>query len=152
MIVKARALDPLGRYLIVDLLTWKPPERVDLVVSMEVLSYLDDPVVLLRRIATTWLKPGGCAITLNHGTRDRRASCQRYSRHGRARTVSSEARVAAYACRTSRASSDAAARRCRPSTAAARPSKPRARLRSRRCLARLSVRARSASWEPGAEA
>ena len=65
MIVKARALDPLGRYLIVDLLTWQPPERVDLVVSMEVLYYLDDPVVLLRRIATTWLKPGNNSESWN---------------------------------------------------------------------------------------
>jgi hypothetical protein len=29
---------------------------------MEVLYYLDDPVALLRRIATTWLKPGGYAV------------------------------------------------------------------------------------------
>jgi SAM-dependent methyltransferase len=62
MIAKARALDPLGRYMIADLLTWQPPESVDLVVSMEVLYYLDDPVALLRRIATTWLKPGGHAV------------------------------------------------------------------------------------------
>jgi SAM-dependent methyltransferase len=62
MIAKARALDPLGRYVIADLSTWLPPERVDLVVSMEVLYYLDDPVALLRRIATTWLKPGGYAV------------------------------------------------------------------------------------------
>ena len=62
MIAKARALDPLGRYLIGDLLTWQPLERVDLVVSMEVLYYLDDPVALLRRIATAWLKPGGYGV------------------------------------------------------------------------------------------
>lgn len=62
MIAKARALDPLGRYVIADLPTWQPPARVDLVVSMEVLYYLDDPVVLLRQIATNWLKPGGYAV------------------------------------------------------------------------------------------
>jgi SAM-dependent methyltransferase len=62
MIAKARALDPLGRYVIADLSTWQPPERVDLVVSMEVLYYLEDPVVLLRQIAATWLKPGGYAV------------------------------------------------------------------------------------------
>jgi len=62
MIAKARALDPTGRYVIADLATWQPPERVDLVVSMEALYYLDDPVALLRNIATTWLKPGGCAV------------------------------------------------------------------------------------------
>jgi SAM-dependent methyltransferase len=62
MIAKARALDPLGHYVIADLMTWQPREPVDLVVSMEVLYYLDDPLALLRRIATTWLKPGGCAV------------------------------------------------------------------------------------------
>jgi SAM-dependent methyltransferase len=62
MIAKARALDPPGRYVLADLSTWQPPERVDLVVSMEVLYYLDDPAALLRRIATRWLKPGGCAV------------------------------------------------------------------------------------------
>ena len=62
MIAKARALDPLGRYVVADLSTWQPPDRVDLVVSMEVLYYLENPVILLRRIATTWLKPGGYAV------------------------------------------------------------------------------------------
>lgn len=62
MIAKARAIDPSGRYVLADLASWQPPERVDLVVSMEVLYYFDDPVVLLRRIANEWLKPGGYAI------------------------------------------------------------------------------------------
>ena len=58
MIAKARALDPAGSYFIADLMVWQPPQPVDLVVSMEVLYYIDDPVALLRRIATLWLKPG----------------------------------------------------------------------------------------------
>lgn len=62
MIAKARALDPAGSYVIADLMAWEPPHAVDLVVSMEVLYYVDDPVALLRRIATLWLKPGGFAV------------------------------------------------------------------------------------------
>lgn len=62
MIAKARAFDPVGHYMIADLASWEPTEPVDLVVSMEVLYYLDDPVLLLRHIATTWLKPGGYAV------------------------------------------------------------------------------------------
>jgi SAM-dependent methyltransferase len=62
MIARARALDPGGAYEIGQLMSWQPARPVDLVVSMEVLYYLDDPVALLRRIATTWLKPGGYAV------------------------------------------------------------------------------------------
>lgn len=62
MIAKARALDPAGTYIIADLMAWEPPQEFDLVVSMEVLYYLEDPAALLRRIANVWLKPGGCAV------------------------------------------------------------------------------------------
>jgi predicted TPR repeat methyltransferase len=62
MIAKARALDPQGNYLNADLASWDPPEAVDLVVSMEVLYYVDDPAALLTRIAKSWLKPGGYAV------------------------------------------------------------------------------------------
>jgi SAM-dependent methyltransferase len=62
MIAKARALDPQGTYVNADLTTWDPPEAVDVVVSMEVLYYVDDPAALLKRIATRWLKPGGYAV------------------------------------------------------------------------------------------
>jgi trans-aconitate methyltransferase len=62
MIQKAHAIDPAGDYVLADLMTWQPPQRVDLVVSMEVLYYFDDPIALLKRIATIWLKPGGHAV------------------------------------------------------------------------------------------
>lgn len=62
MIAKARALDPQGTYVHADLTTWDPPHPVDLVVSMEVLYYVDDPITLLKRIAKRWLKPGGYAV------------------------------------------------------------------------------------------
>jgi predicted TPR repeat methyltransferase len=51
MIAKARALDPKGTYICADLATWDPPHPVDLVISMEVLYYVDDPMTLLKRIA-----------------------------------------------------------------------------------------------------
>lgn len=62
MIAKARALDPQGQYIVADLSDWEPSARVDLVVSMEVLYYFEDPLSLLRNIATKWLKPGGYAV------------------------------------------------------------------------------------------
>jgi SAM-dependent methyltransferase len=62
MIAKARALDPQGSYVNADLTVWDPLEAVDLVVSMEVIYYVDDPASLLARIATRWLKPGGYAV------------------------------------------------------------------------------------------
>jgi len=62
MIDRALSLDPAGNYVLADLMKWSPTERVDLVVSMEVIYYMKDPVALLRRIATSWLRPGGCAV------------------------------------------------------------------------------------------
>jgi len=62
MIAKARSIDPEGDYRLADLLEWSPPEPVDLVQSMEVLYYLEDPVALLRRIRAEWLRPGGWAF------------------------------------------------------------------------------------------
>lgn len=62
MIEKARSLDPAGDYVLADLVTWQPERPVDLVVSMEVLYYMDDPRAFLRRVATDWLKPGGHAV------------------------------------------------------------------------------------------
>jgi SAM-dependent methyltransferase len=62
MIARAHTIDPTGDYVLADLCVWQPPERVDLVVSMEVLYYLDDPAALLRRIASAWLKPGGVGV------------------------------------------------------------------------------------------
>lgn len=62
MIEKARRIDPRGDYVLADLATWSPARPVDLIVSMEVIYYMDDPVALLSRMATTWLNPGGVAV------------------------------------------------------------------------------------------
>ena len=62
MIEKARRLDPTGTYLLDDLSSWDPTEPVDLVHSMEVLYYLEDPSAFLERLVSTWLRPGGTLI------------------------------------------------------------------------------------------
>jgi SAM-dependent methyltransferase len=62
MIAKARTVDPDGDYVLADLATWIPPHPVDLVHSMEVLYYLDDPIAFLSAVRSRWLKPGGQAV------------------------------------------------------------------------------------------
>jgi SAM-dependent methyltransferase len=62
MIAKARSLDPEGDYVLADLSHWTPSARVNLVHSMEVLYYLNDPAAFLRRVCNEWLEPGGVAI------------------------------------------------------------------------------------------
>jgi len=62
MIAKARSIDPEGDYRLADLLDWTPSGPVDLVHSMEVLFFLEEPAVLLRRIRAEWLRPGGWAV------------------------------------------------------------------------------------------
>ena len=41
--------------------TFTPPSAYDAVLALHVLEHLEDPVVILRRIAT-WLKPGGTLV------------------------------------------------------------------------------------------
>ena len=62
MIEKARRIDPHGDYILADLSAWSPINPVDLVVSMEVIYYMDDPHAVLQRMAAGWLKPGGVAV------------------------------------------------------------------------------------------
>ena len=62
MISKARAVDPHGNYVLSDLKSWVPDRRVDLVISMEVIYYFEDPIDMLRRIRSGWLIPGGYAV------------------------------------------------------------------------------------------
>jgi trans-aconitate methyltransferase len=61
MIAKAKALDPHGTYAHADLLQWEPDAPVDLVHSMEVLYYFEQPGRVLERVVR-WLKPGGRLI------------------------------------------------------------------------------------------
>ena len=67
MIRNALKIDPDGMYTCADLMTWRPPEPVDFVHSMEVLYYLDDIPSMLRLIKDEWLVPGGIfAFGIDH--------------------------------------------------------------------------------------
>ena len=62
MIKKAKKLDRKGMYILSDLLDFIPEEKVDLVFSMEVFYYLNNPSELVNSIEKYWLKSGGRLI------------------------------------------------------------------------------------------
>ena len=62
MIKRAKEIDPLGRYICADLSDWKPESKVDLVHTMEVLYYFKDPMLILKKIYSDWILPGGRLI------------------------------------------------------------------------------------------
>jgi trans-aconitate methyltransferase len=62
MIKKAKSIDPTFNYSCADLMTWNPNEKVDLVHSMEVFYYLDNPKELIQKISNQWLNTGGRLI------------------------------------------------------------------------------------------
>ena len=55
MIKKAKKLDGKNEYVCSDLLNWKPSEKVNLVISMEVFYYFENPEKLTRHIYQSWL-------------------------------------------------------------------------------------------------
>ena len=55
MIKKAKKLDRKNEYVCSDLLNWKPSEKVNLVISMEVFYYFENPEKLTRHIYQNWL-------------------------------------------------------------------------------------------------
>lgn len=55
MIKKAKELDRKNEYVCSDLLNWKPSEKVNLVISMEVFYYFENPEKLTRHIYQNWL-------------------------------------------------------------------------------------------------
>jgi trans-aconitate methyltransferase len=59
MIQKARSVDPSGEYIEAMLPEWIPDEPVNLIHTMEVLYYLQDPLSFLRTVHDSWLLPGG---------------------------------------------------------------------------------------------
>ena len=56
MISKAKSLDRSNNYICADLLNWIPDQKVDLVHSMEVFYYFENPKSLINHIYTNWLK------------------------------------------------------------------------------------------------
>lgn len=55
MIKKARKLDRKNEYVRSDLLKWKPNDKVNLVISMEVFYYFENPEKLTSHIYQNWL-------------------------------------------------------------------------------------------------
>ena len=62
MIERAKKTDPNGNYIYKDLMGWKPKTLVDIVHSMEVIYYFNDPKKLILHMKDKWLKPNGKLI------------------------------------------------------------------------------------------
>ena len=62
MIEKAQSLDTVNKYNCADLLTWKPNSKKDIVHSMEVLYYFEDPLIVLKNFYNNWLNNYGRLI------------------------------------------------------------------------------------------
>ncbi|MGY8946002.1 MAG: class I SAM-dependent methyltransferase [Flavobacteriales bacterium] len=59
MIKKARGLDSINKYNCADLIEWKPNSKIDVVHSMEVLYYFENPIEVLKNIYKYWLNNKG---------------------------------------------------------------------------------------------
>ena len=62
MIEKAKNIDTHNSYVKADLTKWFPKEPADIVHSMEVMYYLEDPALMIKRIHDSWLKQGGAFV------------------------------------------------------------------------------------------
>ena len=62
MIERAKKIDPNGNYIYKDLMEWEPKALVDIVHSMEVIYYFNDPKKLILHMKDKWLKPNGKLI------------------------------------------------------------------------------------------
>ena len=62
MINKAKKLDDKNKYFCEDLLKWIPQSKVDIVLSMEVFYYFENPGLLIEHINNNWIKSGGRLI------------------------------------------------------------------------------------------
>ena len=62
MIERAKKTDPNGNYIYKDLMEWEPKALVDIIHSMEVIYYFNDPKKLILHMRDKWLKPNGKLI------------------------------------------------------------------------------------------
>ena len=62
MITKAKKILPGYEYHCADLMTWRPKEKVNIVHSMEVIYYVEEPKKLIDDVFNFWLKPNGRLI------------------------------------------------------------------------------------------
>ncbi len=59
MIEKAESIDKIGKYYNADLINWDPEDKVNVVFSMEVLYYFENPQALIKKIHDNWLLKNG---------------------------------------------------------------------------------------------
>ena len=62
MIQKAQEVDSLNQYFCADILQWSPPQKFNIIQSMEVMYYLENPSELINVIYSEWLDNAGCFI------------------------------------------------------------------------------------------
>ena len=67
MVTKARSIDPEGEYFHGMIPEWSPNNPVNLVLSMEFLYYLEDPISFFKTLYGEWVLSGGSvALGLDH--------------------------------------------------------------------------------------
>jgi len=62
MIIKAQSIDSINDYICADILNWAPSHLFNIIHSMEVLYYLENPSELINTIYSEWLNQTGCFI------------------------------------------------------------------------------------------
>ena len=62
MIDKAKSIDNINKYDCSDLLIWKPNSKKDIVFSMEVMYYFEEPSEVIKNIYDNWLEKDGTFI------------------------------------------------------------------------------------------
>ena len=62
MIANARKRGGSEEYILANIYEYEPTQRYDLIHSMEVLYYIEDPASTLNKIANSWLNKGGRII------------------------------------------------------------------------------------------
>ena len=62
MIKNAKKKDPVSEYILTDINSYQPKKKFDLIHSMEVLYYLDDPKRIIKNIYNSWIEINGRLI------------------------------------------------------------------------------------------
>ena len=62
MIAKAKSLDHKNNYICSELALWEPIDKVDVVISMEVMYYFKEPEKIIKHIFKNWIKKNGVFI------------------------------------------------------------------------------------------
>ena len=67
MIENAKERDPRGNYLCMDLNSWQSSDKYDIIISMEVMYYLEDPKGFIKSLFKNTLnKGGGIIVGMDH--------------------------------------------------------------------------------------